>query len=153
MYVFYPDVDHYLSICEKVIREQGETSQTIMHCIFLGTAGVGKSTLMKRLLGEKVNVTHQTSTEIAEKSVRVVSTAVAKVSDLTWTKIDDTAVACGLMGDMLTGQETESKQANQMEHTQDKWNASEQTPSQRDGSTQASVQKDEPFSAVKDDNK
>ena len=156
---FCLDVDHYLSICEKVIREQGETSQTIMHCIFLGTAGVGKSTLMKRLLGEKVKVdfTHRTSTQIAEKSVRVVSTAVAEMSDLTFRKIDDTAVACGLMGDMLIGQETESKQANQMEHTQENHlevgNASEQAPSQRDGSTQASVQKDEPFSAVKDDNK
>ena len=107
-----------------------------MHCIFLGTAGVGKSTLMKRLLGEKVKVdfTHRTSTEIAEKSVRVVSTAVAEVSDLTWRKIDDTAVACGLMGDVLTGQETESKQANQMEHTQEnhleEGNASEQAPMQ-----------------------
>ena len=63
-----------------------------MHCVFLGAAGVGKSCLMKRLLGKKVDITHRTSTQIAEKSVRVVSTAVAKVSDLTWKKIDDTAV-------------------------------------------------------------
>ena len=52
----YLDVDHYLSICEKVIQEQGETNQTIMHCMFLGAAGVGKSTLMKRLLGKEVNI-------------------------------------------------------------------------------------------------
>ena len=106
---------------------------------------------MKRLLGEKVKVdfTYRTSTQIAEKSVRVVSTAVAEVSDLTWTKINDTAVACGLMGHMLTEQEVKSKQANQMEHTQEnrleEGNASEQAPSQRDGSTQASVQKDKPL--------
>ena len=100
MYVFYPDVDHYLSIYKRIIQEQGETNQTIMHCIFLGAAGVGKSCLMKRLLGEKVDITHRTSTQIAEKSVRVVSTAVAKVSDLTWKKIDDNAVVCGLMGQM-----------------------------------------------------
>ena len=136
-------------------------SQTIMHCIFLGTAGVGKSTLMKRLLGEKVKVdfTHRTSTQIVEKSVRVVSTAVAEVSDLTWKKIDDTAVACGLMGQMLlTEHEMESKEANQTEHTQEnhleEGNASEQAPTQR-ASTQASVkvQKDKPLSAVKDANK
>ena len=140
---FYVDVDHYLSICEKVIQEQREMNQTIMHCIFLGATGVGKSTLMKRLLGEKVDIIHRTSTQIAEKSVRVVSTAVAKMSDLTWRKIDDTAMACGLMGHMLTGQETESKQANQTEHTQEnhleEGNASEQAPTQREGSTQASV--------------
>jgi len=80
----YPDVDHYLSICEKVIQEQGEMNQTIMHCMFLGDAGVGKSTLMKRLLGKEVNIEDRTSTQIAEKSVRVVSKAVAKMSGLTW---------------------------------------------------------------------
>ena len=134
-------------------------SQTIMHCIFLGTAGVGKSCLMKRLLGEKVDVTHRTSTQIADKSVKVVSTAVAEVSDLTWKNIDDTAVACGLMGQMLlTEHEMESKEANQTEHTQEnhleEGNASEQAPTQR-ASTQASVkvQKDKPLSAVKDANK
>ena len=111
----YPDVDHYLSICEKVIQEQGEMNQTIMHCMLLGAAGVGKSTLMKRLLGKEVNIEDRTSTQIAQKSVRVVSTAVAKVSDLTWKEIDDTAVACGIMGQMLMGQEMESTQANQKE--------------------------------------
>ena len=115
-YVFYPDVDQYLSICEKVIQEQGEMDQTIMHCMFLGAAGVGKSTLMKRLLGKPVDIAHRASTQIAEKSIRVVSTTVAEVSDLTWKEIGDTAVACGLMGQMLTGQEMESKQANQKEH-------------------------------------
>ena len=93
--------------------------QTIMHCMFLGAAGVGKSTLMKRLLGKEVNIEDRTSTQIAEKSVRVVSTAVAEVSDLTWKEIDDTAVACGLMGQMLTGQGMESKEAKQKEHKHD----------------------------------
>ena len=155
----YPDVDHYLSICERVIQEQGETNQTIMHCIFLGAAGVGKSCLMKRLLGEKVDITHRTSTQIAEKSVSVVSTAVAKVSDLTWNKIDDTAVGCGLMGQMSKEHEMKSKEASQTKHTQKnhlkEGNASEQAPNQRGGSTKVSakVQKDEQLSAVKDANK
>ena len=136
----YPDVDHYLSICEKVIQEQGEMNQTIMHCMFLG---VGKSTLMKRLLGKEVNSEDRTSTQIAEKSVRVVSTAVAKVSDLTWKEIDDTAVACGIMGQMLMGQEMESTQANQKQHEVqnhlEEGNASEVAPNQREGNTLASV--------------
>ena len=110
-------------------------NQTIMHCIFLGTAGVGKSCLMKRLLGDKVDITHRTSTQIAEKSVRVVSTAVAKVSDLNWQKIDDTKLACGLMGQMLTEQEMKSKEANQKEHKQEnrleEENSNDQVPNQR----------------------
>ena len=68
-YVFYPDVDHHLSICEKVIQEQGKGDQTIMHCIFLGAAGVGKSCLMKCLLSDKVDIASRTSTQIAGKSV------------------------------------------------------------------------------------
>lgn len=87
--------------------------------MFLGAAGVEKSTLMKRLLGKKVEIEDQTSTQIAEKSIKVVSTVVAKVSDLTWKEIDDPAVACGLMGQMLTGQGMESKEAKQKEHKHD----------------------------------
>ena len=79
--------------------------------MFLGAARVGKSTLMKRLLGKKVDIEDQTSTQIAEKSIKLVSTVVAKVSDLTREEIDDTAVVCGLMGQMLTGQGMESKEA------------------------------------------
>ena len=130
-----------------------------MHCIFLGAAGVGKSCLMKRLLGEKVHITHRTSTQIVEKSVQVVSTLVAKVSDLNWKKIDDSKLACELMGEMLTEEEMESKDANQKEHKQEnhleEGSTNEQAPNQREGSTQASVkvQKDEPLSAVKDANK
>ena len=67
---FLVDVDHYLSICEQVIHEHGEMDQTIMHCIFLGAAGVGKSSLMKRLLRLKLDA-NRTSTQIAEKSMRV----------------------------------------------------------------------------------
>ena len=87
--------------------------------MFLGAAGVGKSTLMKLLHGMEVNIEDRTSTQIAEKSIKVVSTAVAKVSGLTWKEIDDTAVACGLMGQMLTGQGMESKEAKQKEHKHD----------------------------------
>ena len=155
MYAFYPDVDHYLSICEKLIQEEGKMDQTIMHCIFLGAAGVGKSCLMKRLLGETVVITDRTSTQIAEKSVRAVSTTVAEISDSKWEKIDDTnKYACGLMEQMST----RSKEANQQDHEQvnhsEEQNTNEQLSNQRGGSTPASAkeQKDA-CSAAKDANK
>ena len=81
------------------MQEHGEGDQTIMQCIFLGAAAVGKSTVLKRLLCEKVDIASQTGTQIAEKSV--VSRAIAKVSDLKWLKIDDNAVNCGLIEQMV----------------------------------------------------
>ena len=92
--------------------------QTSMHCIFLGAAGVGKSSLMKRLLRMKLDPT-RTSTQIAEKSVRVevrdVSTAVAQVSGLDWQIIEDPGTqAHGLMEQIFTEPEkTKSKEENQ----------------------------------------
>ena len=109
----YSDVDHYLSICEKVINEHGQMDQTIMHCIFLGAAGVGKSSLMKRLLHMQLDST-RTSTPLAKKSVRVqvrnVATTVAKVSGLDWQRMDDVDTqACELMEQMVTKQENKPK--------------------------------------------
>ena len=115
---FLVDVDHYLSICEQVIHKHGEMNQTIMHCVFLGAAGVGKSSLMKRLLRLKLDP-NRTSTQIAEKSMRVevrdVKTGVAQVSGLDWKIIEDPSTqACGLLGQMLTKQEKESKEEHQL---------------------------------------
>ena len=99
--------DHMLSICEQVMREYGKTDQTIMHCIFLGPPGVGKSTLLKRLLRMKLDST-RTSTPLAEKSVRVdiirdVSTCVAQVSSFDWQIIEDPMThASGLLGQLST---------------------------------------------------
>ena len=129
--------------------------QTIMHCIFLGAAGVGKSCLMKRLLGETVVIEDRTSTQIVEKSVRVVSTTVAEISDSKWEKIDDTnKYACGLMEQMST----RSKEANEQDHEQvnhsEEQNTNEQLSNQRGGSTPASAKKQkDACSAAKDANK
>ena len=113
---FVLGVDHYLSICEQVIREHGEMDQTIMHCIFLGAAGVGKSSLMKRLLGLELDPI-RTSTQIAENSVRVkvknVERAVAQVSGLHWQIIEDPSTqARELMDRMFTKQGEKSKEHN-----------------------------------------
>ena len=74
------------------MRESGKTDQTIMHCLFVGPPGVGKSTLLKRLLRMKLDPI-RTSTPLAEKSVRVdirdVSTSVAQVCDFDWQIMED----------------------------------------------------------------
>ena len=85
------------------MRESGSMDQTIMHCIFVGPAGVGKSSLLKRLLRMKLDP-KRTSTQIAEKSVQVevirdVSITTAQVSGLDWQKIEDlNSQASGLIG-------------------------------------------------------
>ena len=87
--------------------EYGKMDQTIMHCIFVGPPGVGKSTLLKRLLRMKLGPT-RTSTPLAEKSVRVdiirdVSTCVAQVSSFDWQIIEDPMTqASGLLGQLST---------------------------------------------------
>ena len=93
-------------------------NQTIMHCIFLGAAGVGKSSLMKRLLRLKLDP-NRTSTQIAEKSMRVevrdVKTGVAQVSGLDWQIIEDPSTqACGLLGQMFMKQKKKSKKEHQL---------------------------------------
>ena len=106
--------------------------QTIMHCIFLGAAGVGKSSLMKRLLRLKLDP-NRTSTQIAEKSMQVevrdVKRGVAQVSGLDWQIIEDPSKqACGLLGQMFMKQEKESKEEHQL--TVGKTNT--QAPDQRE---------------------
>lgn len=94
------------------MRECGEMDQTIMHCIFVGPAGVGKSSLLKRLLRMKLNLTERSSTQAVEKSVRVeirnISTAVA--FDWQITK-DPLAQASGLIA-QFAEQEKVSSETN-----------------------------------------
>ena len=85
------------------MRESGKMDQTIMHCIFVGPPGVGKSSLLKRLLHMKLDPI-RTSTQVVEKSVRVeiirdVSTTVAQVSGIDWLIMKDPiSQASGLIG-------------------------------------------------------
>ena len=109
--------DYYLSICEQVMRESGAMDQTIMHCIFVGPAGVGKSSLLKRLLRMKLDP-KRISTQIAEKSVQVevirdVSITTAQVSGLDWQKIEDLdSQASGLIGQLSTKHEQAMKKVS-----------------------------------------
>ena len=91
------------------MRKYGKMDQTIMHCIFVGPPGVGKSSLLKRLLRMKLDP-NRTSSQAAEKSVRVeiirdVSTTAAQVSGLDWQQLEDPiSQASGLIGQLSTKQ-------------------------------------------------
>jgi len=111
--MLYTD-DYYLSICEQVMRESGAMDQIIMHCIFVGPAGAGKSSLLRRLLRMKLDP-ERCSTQAAEKSVRVeiknVSKTTAQVSGLDWQKIaDPISQASGLIEQFFTNQQEKHKE-------------------------------------------
>ena len=96
------------------MRESGSMDQTIMHCIFVGPAGVGKSSLLRRLLRIKLDQ-KRTSTQALENSVQVeiknVSKTTAKVSGLDWHKIaDPISQASGLIGQLFINQQEKHKE-------------------------------------------
>ena len=115
----------YLSICKQVMEEHGTMDQTIMHCIFVGPAGVGKSSLLKRLLHQKLNP-ERCSTQLSEKSVRVevirdISKMVAKVTDFEW-KIMEDPVTQGseLISQWSTKQKKVSKDTSTVDYSNQK---------------------------------
>ena len=120
---FYAD-DYYLSVCEQAIRESGATDQTIMHCIFVGPAGVGKSTLLKRLLRMKLDQT-RTSTSVAEASlqvdfVRKMSTSVAWASSFDWKIIEDPMIQASALIVQLSEKSEKVKVSTKDNHSTEK---------------------------------
>ena len=101
------------------MREHGTMDHTIMHCIFVGPAGVGKSSLLKRLLCLKLDP-NRTSTQAVEKSIQVeiirnVSTTTAWVSGMDWQIIKDPiSQASGLIGQLSAKPDKISKLGNQV---------------------------------------
>ena len=89
--------ERHLAALELAIRQKGSLDKTIMQCVFVGVPRSGKSSLMKRMVGERP--THSSpSTGVVDKVVQVEivrsSTAAASVSGSTWVKLshDDEAV-------------------------------------------------------------
>ena len=86
-----------LSALELAMRSKGSLSKTIMQCVFVGPPRSGKSSLMKRIVGERPTPSSP-STGVADKVVQVEivrsSTATASVSGSTWVKLshDEEAV-------------------------------------------------------------
>ena len=89
--------DKHLSALELAMRDKGSLDKTIMQCVFVGPPRSGKSSLMKRIVGERPTPSSP-STGVADKVVQVEivrsSTAAASVSGSTWVKLshDEEAV-------------------------------------------------------------
>ena len=62
--------ERHLATIRSVMAKKGCLKQTIMHCLFLGYPGGGKSSLIKRLTGHPPNPTLP-STGVAEKAILV----------------------------------------------------------------------------------
>ena len=89
--------ERHLAALELAIRQKGSLDKTIMQCVFVGVPRSGKSSLMKRMVGERP--AHSSpSTGVVDKVVQVEivrsSTSAASVSGSTWVKLshDDEAV-------------------------------------------------------------
>ena len=127
-YCLLPD-DDYLSVYEQVVQEHGKIDQTIMHCIFVGPPGVGKSSLLKRLIRRELDKIY-TSTQVVEKSVQVevrdlkvrdVVTHVAQVSGLDWQVIEDPITqAHRLIGQLPEKTTTKTSQDLKGQHSKQK---------------------------------
>lgn len=93
---FLLEEEKHLAALEQTLKEKGKINKTIMQCAFIGTPRSGKSSLMKRLIGERPTPSSP-STGVADKVVQVIvrsSTTAANVSDLAWDKLnyDDEAI-------------------------------------------------------------
>ena len=60
---------HLLATVDKIMRKKGELEQTIVQGVFIGPAGSGKSSLMRRLLNE--GLPERSSTAVAENALQV----------------------------------------------------------------------------------
>ena len=89
--------ERHLAALELAMRQKGSLDKTIMQCVFVGPPRSGKSSLMKRIVGERPTPSSP-STGVADKVVQVEivrsSTAAATVSGSTWVKLshDEEAV-------------------------------------------------------------
>ena len=86
-----PHIETHLATLEQAIQHKEKIRKTIMQCVFIGIPRSGKTSLMKRIVGEDLPRISP-STGIAEKAVQVVvkpSAACVSESDSTWTKLNN----------------------------------------------------------------
>ena len=113
------DEERHLATLELAMRQKQLLDKTVMQCVFVGPPRSGKSSLMKRIVGERPTPSSP-STGVADKIVQVEivrsSTAAASVSDSTWVKLshDDEAVTVV----MDTAQSHSGKTAHSETHSQ-----------------------------------
>ena len=85
------DIERHLAPLKQAIEQKDMLDKTIMQCVFIGIPRSGKSSLMKRMVGEDLPDISP-STGVADKSVQVIvrpSAAAVRESDSTWTKLKD----------------------------------------------------------------
>ena len=84
------EMERCLDILQQAIQQKEMLSKTIMQCVFIGIPRSGKTSLMKRIVGEDLPRISP-STGVAEKAVQVVvrpSAASVNEFDSTWTKLN-----------------------------------------------------------------
>ena len=101
------------------MRQKGSIDKTVMQCVFVGPPRSGKSSLMKRIMGERPTPSSP-STGVADKVVQVEivrsSTAAASVSGSTWVKLSHDEEAVTVVMD--TAQSHSGQAAHSETHSQ-----------------------------------
>jgi len=92
-------MERHLATLDQAIQRKEMLNKTIMQCVFMGIPRSGKTSLMKRIVGENLP-SFSPSTGLADKAVQVlVRPSAAYVSksvnesDSTWTKLNETEEA------------------------------------------------------------
>lgn len=102
---FSAEIQHQLEICDHLIRDKETLEFTLMQCMFIGLPRAGKSSLMRRLMGEQPLI-HSSSTGVVDEAKKVIlrpviesdvesaEYATVQVSGMVWEKLmfDDEAV-------------------------------------------------------------
>ena len=92
----FTNPDWYLAACEAAIRKKGRRlNQTIIPCMFVGPPDMGKTSLMRRLIG-KPPLTSLPSTGVADKVIQVeIRRLTVHAVDSVWSEpltLDDEAI-------------------------------------------------------------
>ena len=99
------------------MRQKGSLDKTIMQCVFVGPPRSGKSSLMKRIVGERPTPSSP-STGVADKVVQVEivrsSTAAASVSGSTWVKLSQDEETVMIVMDTSQSQTAHSETHSQV---------------------------------------
>ena len=110
-YVNFPlDEDQHVAAFEEAVKEKGKLDQTIMQCVFVGPPRSGKSSLIKRLTGERPSRSLP-STGVAEKVIQVEirkpMASTVKAKDLAWNKLSFNDEATSLMMEITQSQSSD----------------------------------------------
>ena len=99
----YTEEQEHIAAIEQAIKNKGKLDHTTMQGVFLGPARSGKSSLIKRLLKEKLSTTSPSTgatDKVIQVSVRKSSSTPASVFESSWLRLTYSSEAVRLM--MLT---------------------------------------------------